>query len=205
MTVEEDTTDTALPGLVEILEFRDATYSSLTDAAILPHQDKLTSAVHAYLQQDSSVVWSDMNLIKQLAGFITITGYIFPKLGESVRDGNSQSVIVTRENVSKFRSLLRFVLPVNLLEIGTIDQMVSFMRELTFLAAKLTEVELQAILEVYDCNDLDSTLISTEHATAPEQIATPVEPVPVFNDITLTEDQVKRMQLYSNITSDTRH
>jgi hypothetical protein len=211
MTEEDSVNEDVLPGLLEILEFRDATYSSLTDAAILPYQQKLTTAVSTFLNYDASIVWSDIHTMRQLAGFVTISGHLLPKIGDNVRDENSDMIKITRENLNKFRSMIRFVVPIKLLEIGSVDQVFSFIRELSLMAARLSELELQAILERYDCEDIDAVLSHTDCAVMPPQIATPSDKInetsaaTAFGDNILSDDQATRLKLYSNIVSETRH
>lgn len=189
--------------LIDIIEFRDATYESITETALLPYREKLSEAVSFFMKITAPIRWTSIEKVRGLDGFVTIMGFVLPELGAKMKVGED-IVEVNPDNVDKFRSMVRFIVPAKLMEEGSRLQIANFIRDLSAIAAVTPELELQTMLREYQFDGMES-LTSHENYNKMLDIATRPTDIAGFDGRNLTDDQIRAAFLFSSAVSETRN
>lgn len=199
----EDKTQNQQPNLIDIIEFRDATYESITETALMPYREKLSDAVGFFMNITAPIRWTSIEKVRGLDGFVTVMGFVLPEVGSKMKAGE-EIIVVTPDNVDKFKSLVRFVIPAKLIEEGTKLQISNFIRDLSAIAAVTSEMDLQTMLKEYRFDGMESLTLHENYnkmldkATKPRDIAG-------FDGRDLTDDQIRSAFMFSSTASDTRN
>lgn len=199
---EEQKQEVRTLSLVEILEFREVTYKTLTESALLPFEAKLNAAVLLYLKDNVPIKWIDVDKLRGLESFAVITGYIFPLVGTKVMVG-TDFIDITDLNVQEYRQTLRFILPIKLLEIGTVPQIYKFIMEISALASVVSEQELNEMLRNFRF-DNDSFSFDESYNKMLAYATRPAEMFG-FNTKNLSEEQITSLAMFNGATSETKN
>jgi len=192
------------PTLHDILDFRETTYQSLTETALAPFQSKLSEAAAFFLDTNAPTTWTSIETVTGLVGFVTISGYVSPKIGSRVKLGEDDFVEATAENSHMYRSKIRFIVPIKLLETGTKLQLLTFIRELSTIASLVSEQELEQMLKEFYFDDMTSL---TSHATYNRMLEQATRPRDVmgFDGTILSDEQITKAHLYSGASTETKN
>lgn len=134
--------------LLDVLVLRDDAYVHLTKKAIALFGSRLSAAASRYLNNNNPLEWNGVEPITNLSGFARVMGVAVPEIG-TVMSVGSEDIEVTAENQKKYKQIVRFILPVNLLKDGTEIELFDFIEELAKIAALTVEQELETILRDY--------------------------------------------------------
>lgn len=189
--------------LQDILDFREYTYVTLTREAIQLFGPILTKAVNRYLNNTTEIDWTTIEVLTGLEGYVRVTGFSLPPLGAKINvQGNE--ILIDKDNVYSYKQVIRFVLPVKLIDNEDGDSLVAFIRDLSAIAAVATDVEIENILKEYyfdDMKDLtsnDSYHKMLDRATKPKEVLG-------FDAADLTDSQITALHMYGACASETKN
>lgn len=189
--------------LQDILDFREHTYVTLTREAIQLFGPILTKAVNRYLNNTAEIDWTTIEVLTGLEGYVRVTGFSLPPLGAKINvQGNE--ILIDKDNVYSYKQVIRFVLPVKLIDNEDGDSLVAFIRDLSAIAAVATDVEIENILKEYyfdDMKDLtsnDSYHKMLDRATKPKEVLG-------FDAADLTDSQITALHMYGACASETKN
>ena len=130
MAVEFDADDipTTLDGLIA---YRDFIYSTLTQDIVALISGKLNSALAEFIPNSISIEWSTMEKVPSLQSCVRMIGSSSPVLGSTAKIAD-KDVTVTAENARLFRNLIRFTFPIRLLEDGSEEQIISYIKDISY-------------------------------------------------------------------------
>lgn len=189
--------------LSDLLDVREATHTGLTQAIMKPYENVLTNVVRIVSGHDNPVYWQSVEKIKNLPEFVTVGGYSTPSIGALVH-ATTGEVTITNENVKRYRSEVRMVVPIKLLQSGTEVQLISFVKQFAAISAVTSGEELMSILRQYLKYEHEE-LYSKEHYMQLLDNATRPADIEGFDTSHLTDDQMTRIRLYSSAQTETKH
>lgn len=196
--------DLQTASLIELLEFRESMYENLTVTAFKPFQSKLSDAVAFFLNVKTPVHWLSIEKLPNVDGFVTVSGFLLAEIGSTVKISPTESVDITPDNFQKFKSLVRFVIPVRLLEEGDKMQILNFIRDLSSISAITPPEELERMLKEFHFDDMTSLTSHESYNKMLEQVTKPKE-FDGFNISEFSDEQIKQLHMFSNTRSETRN
>lgn len=189
--------------LQDILEFRKRTYTMLTREALALIGPTLTEAVNAYLNNTAGIDWSAIEEVNALDGFVRVTGFSLPSVGTKITVAGNL-VEISKENMYSYKQIIRFVLPIRLIESGDVNALVAFVKDLSAIAAIATEPELEHILKEYHSNEMKKLTSNNSYHKVLDRVARPNE-VLGFNVVGLTDSQIAALHLHCASASEAKH
>lgn len=190
--------------LIELIDFRESMYQNLTQTAFKPFESKLSDAVTFFLNTKSPVHWLTVEKLKDIEGFVTISGFVLPEIGSTFKASETDSVVITPDNFQKFRSLVRFVIPVRLLEEGSKMQILGFIRDLSAISAITPPEELERMLKEFHFDDMVSLTSHESYNKMLDKVTKPKE-IDGFDVSEFSDEQIKQMHMFTHARSETRN
>lgn len=189
--------------LQDILDFREYTYSMLTREAIKLFEPTLTDAVSHYLNSTSEIDWTAIEPVNTLEGYVRVTGFTLPTIG-SIITVEGKEVHIDKDNVYRYKQIIRFVLPIKLIESGNRNRLVAFIKDLSAIAAVATELEIENILKEYYFDEMKDLTSSNSYHKMLDRVTKPKE-VMGFEATSLTDSQIAALHMYGVSSSETKH
>lgn len=189
--------------LQDILDFREYTYSMLTREAIKLFGPTLTGAVSHYLNSTSEIDWTAIEPVNTLEGYVRVTGFTLPTIG-SIITVEGKEVHIDKDNVYRYKQIIRFVLPIKLIESGNRNRLVAFIKDLSAIAAVATELEIENILKEYYFDEMKDLTSSNSYHKMLDRVTKPKE-VMGFEATSLTDSQIAALHMYGVCSSETKH
>ncbi len=186
-----------------ILDFREYTYSMLTREAIKLFGPTLTDAVSHYLNSTSEIDWTAIEPVNTLEGYVRVTGFTLPTIG-SIITVEGKEVHIDKDNVYRYKQIIRFVLPIKLIESGNRNRLVAFIKDLSAIAAVATELEIENILKEYYFDEMKDLTSSNSYHKVLDRVTKPKE-VMGFEATSLTDSQIAALHMYRVCSSETKH
>ncbi len=189
--------------LQDILDFREYTYSMLTREAIKLFGPTLTGAVSHYLNSTAEIDWTAIEPVNTLEGYVRVTGFTLPTIG-SIITVEGKEVHIDKDNVYRYKQIIRFVLPIKLIESGNRNRLVAFIKDLSAIAAVATELEIENILKEYYFDEMKDLTSSNSYYKMLDRVTKPKE-VMGFEATSLTDSQIAALHMYGVCSSETKH
>lgn len=189
--------------LQDILDFREYTYSMLTREAIKLFGPTLTGAVSHYLNSTAEIDWTAIEPVNMLEGYVRVTGFTLPTIG-SIITVEGKEVHIDKDNVYRYKQIIRFVLPIKLIESGNRNRLVAFIKDLSAIAAVATELEIENILKEYYFDEMKDLTSSNSYHKMLDRVTKPKE-VMGFEATSLTDSQIAALHMYGVCSSETKH
>ncbi len=189
--------------LLELLDFRDYTYSVLTDDATRLFSAKLTDAVNAFLHSTVPINWQHVERITSLDGFVRVIGSSIPAIGEIIKV-EDEHITITPDNATHYTQLARFVLPTTMLESGTSLQIFQFIKDVTAISSLISDAELEHVLREYILDDTIELTSQPAYISMMDKITKPSD-VLGFDTDTLTDAQIKSLHMFDKLVPGNKH
>lgn len=189
--------------LQDILDFREYTYSMLTREAIQLFGPTLTGAVNHYLNNTAEIDWTAIEPVNTLEGYVRVTGFSLPAIGSTITV-EGKEVHIDKDNVYRYKQVIRFVLPIKLIESGNRNQLVAFIKDLSAIAAVATELEIENILKEYYFDDMKDLTSNNSYHKMLDRVTKPKE-VMGFEATGLTDSQIAALHMYGACSSETKN
>ncbi len=198
--IDDDTVPTTLDGLVE---YRDFIYSTLTKEIIQLFSERLNEALIDFIPNSPEIDWNTIEKIVSLPKYVRMVGISSPVLGSiAMVDGNK--ITITEENSRRFKNLVRFIFPVKLLEEGSVSQIASYIKDITYISSIVSERDIENLLMNYDftrntpLHDVDGYAKLLDRATKPKEIMG-------FSTDFLSDEHIKSLFLATDLVSETKN
>ena len=202
MAVEFDADDipTTLDGLIA---YRDFIYSTLTQDIVALISGKLNSALAEFIPNSISIEWSTMEKVPSLQSCVRMIGSSSPVLGSTAKIAD-KDVTVTAENARLFRNLIRFTFPIRLLEDGSEEQIISYIKDISYISTIVTEADLEQLLSTYDFDKNIELHDTAEYARIMDKATKPKEILGFSTDF-LSDEHIKSLFLAAELVSETKN
>lgn len=179
--------------LEERLRYRDEIYSATTAKIINDVSDVLSEALNAYTGNIEAINWSSVEFDQSVAGYIRVTGFTTPSPGMTIQIGGQQ-ILLTEANVKLYKKIIKFVLPLGLVEEGDTAQLTSFIADLSAIASVASEAEIEDLLRNYSYTDTEKLTQTQNYYKILDRVTKPSE-VLGFSAANLTDEQISKLHL----------
>lgn len=187
--------------LTDVLEFREQTYAFLTQEAVRLFGRNLTDSVNMYLNSNSIIEWNTVELMPTLDGFVRVMGLTTPSIG-AIIDVNGSKITIDENNVTQYKQIIRFVLPIHLLESGSINEMYSFIKDLSSIATVASEKDIEVILKDYYSSNSTKLTLSDFYNRILDKQTRPTK-IMDFDVSGLTDEQIASIFSYMPCKTET--
>lgn len=187
--------------IVNLLELRAREYDIITKRVFDSFGDCISEAIKQYLLEDSPFKLHDIQTIHGINGFVRITAILSPQLGTSIKV-NDKMVEITEQNVNKFKSLTKIVVPIRLIQKKDAKAMAEFAKDLSYILPVASDVDIQKLLTIYNdeqhlkLSDINFYYTLLETKTRPPNVNG-------FSTGTLTEQQMLSFNLFKECITET--
>lgn len=203
MALDDNDTDdipTTLDGLVA---YRDFIYSSLSQDIIALFSARLNSALTQFIPNSSDIEWSTIEKVPRLQAYVRMVGSSSPVLGSVAKvDGND--VTITEQNARMFRNLIRFIFPIKLLEDGSVEQITTYIKDISYISTVVTEVDIERLLSTYDFSQNIDLHNTAEYVRILDKSTKPKEIMGFATDF-LSDEHVHALFLATALVSETKN
>lgn len=189
--------------ILSLLDQREEVYNAITSNIFKQISLKLNTAVMALLPMSSAVEWGSVEKVNGVDKCIRVMGISAPPIGRAVTVMD-QRIIITPENASSYKQIVRFIFPVALLEDGDDVKILDFMKDINAISAILTENDLVQLLSKYDHTEHQALHDTVEYAKLLDKVTKPSE-VLGFSTDNLTDDHIRQLYLSAGTMSETKN
>lgn len=124
-----------------LLNKRDYDTRAFTKQIIALFGDRLTKAIHMKYKMTRPIEWKSIVSFPNLEGYITISGDTEVWVGDLLNTPQGEA-IVTEENIDQFTNSIYYILKANILQYGTVEDILQHINFVEMLAKTLSETEL---------------------------------------------------------------
>ncbi len=189
---------TELGSINKLLKQRKEDFLTITRKAGEVYGEKLTKVFSIlYNKPDIEIKWNSIELMGNSEKIVSVTGIFALELGSKVNIGG-EDIIIDEENRKRYSNLAQFSFPINMLELATVEELVSFINKIAQSGSdkKISPEDLKVILEKeYDAYD-EALLADPEKL---ESLTKPTRPKEIhgFSTEGLSEEQFRQLSWYN--------
>lgn len=189
-----------------LLDMRENIYSEQTREIVDLFDLRLSNAVKIFLKTNQKINWILVDLLPSLKGFVRVMG----SLTAAVEDVNQffenlNNEIEIKEHPQNYNQFINLVLPIEMLNSGSVDQLVHFINDLSAVILLVDEKEMIKIFNAYHAqkpekmSDLDiyKKLFRKKRLNENKKSE--------FSLIDLTENQLDSLYLHDRCMSETKN
>lgn len=181
--------------LLDILNYRESVYDSLTETAFHSIKQRLSEAMVMLSKNPNPISWVQIEKYNAVDGFVIVAGYTSPLIGTMVSVGGDELIEVTAENATKFRQVLRFTVPMNMLENGTTTQLYTFIRDMAAIVNLAPSHDLEELLREYNSSNMQELTKLVKYTKILDNATKPTD-VFGFDGSQLSDEQITKMHIY---------
>lgn len=187
----------------KILELRDSIFAQYTREIFKKVENKLNYVAEHTLNLPNKIIWKMIEMT-DIKGFVTVAGSIYPSIGDTIiSDG--KEILIDKNNMMLFVKPLQMHVPVMLLEYGTPEQLLKFIKDLTFLSELLGDIEVKTLL--YNMPMTNLNMDNVFHIEKYEQLLDDkTKPDDADNkDFDMTVLSETQLKMFVNISNSVKH
>lgn len=192
-----------------LMQLRESLYMKQTAQILFKVTDRLDPAVQKMLKVTQPIIWETIESMDTIKNFCTIMGYFRPNIGDKLPDINGNIVEIDKVSVNQFKSIVRFFIPMALLEHGSEKEIFDFLSNLQYISTIVQPDELMEILKdpqsfkVFIDSDVDLPKDATVTQAINGIIEAVTKPAELygFNTKNMSTEQINQLSLLIRINN----
>lgn len=177
-----------------VLRDRNRMIDNITDTLFQSVRDKLDYGISFLLKRESSIFWEKIDFLQNMEDFVVVEGIMIPQIGDVIVTNTNNRITITEQNAKSYTQILKLILPIDLLQIGSKMDVFHFINDIYQIISKASVDDIEELLLDYKFNSYHKLTESEKYNKILEKLTRP-DTVLGFSTMNLSEDQIKRMML----------